>query len=1352
MRVDTLPFVAKNLARVKRPRYVVEVAFDSANAVLWYFTSHTDSALPPGAQAILQVLESLTGTSQALNPDTANASIGSISFKLVDRARVVTQTLGGQLALGRSTRRQRVRIYVGYEGLAWADYTLIQTQLVTEITYDKGAYNFSCADVQREMRKELFDGARATLAGSITATDTVIPVSSTAGFEVVAHGSTYGDAPGQSVGYIRVQDEIIRWVSKNATSFVCTADGRGALGTRAAEHVSDATTSADRRTEVEEYFYLELPAVDLMYRLLTGKDRLGNAVLPTKWHLGIPTSYVHLIDFTTIGADLWDPAANSGFVVRLEDLDKTDGKKFIETELALLCGLFMPVYANGALGLQRMANVLAGAAYDEMLDETNLVGVGELKHDFDALHNVITVSWNWEPLHEKYTRVNTLVDAASEAIHKRADPLHIKFKGLHGSRHSFVVLMQRFDALRDRYTAPPLRLRVQTVPSLNAIEVGDIVRVRAPGVRDFNEIGIADYDLDRSFEVQRVSMDWVKGIMNLDLFASSRAPGELPATTESITLPNAWYSSVGTPLSSVVTITGANPGHVTAGGTLTGVPGDANAAGSIYYYEGDLVVDPGVTINVVNTPQLRVRGFFQNQGTFNGKANGHAGAAALPSYEYPAVPATAPAPYNPGIAARGKTQAGGGLHTVGAAPFRAISTPAPTLPGSGSVLEKPSNGGGTVPSSNLTWDGVTLGGLPADLRGTSGSSGMMLQDGNAPFVSYYAGGAGGNGGSGVIIVCRGFAQGVAGKIDLSGGDGSAAVERIFGGVAVYRPGSGAGGAPGSLLVVLDGASAIATDLTEAKVICRQGKTPVVRPPLPSPNEPGPMTKGPTETAIWYSYYVGTGDGITGHGGGEPFPMPDRSGIVRGGARVQYVPTNEQPVADQPPARLKPPSLLDLQSGTAQILKQVDGTIVPRILATWVPSPDGRTVGYEIQFKPSSEAVWSTAPLVLGPLSSSAFITNNVTDGREYDVRIRAVGDVRFESDFVTKTNHFVIGKTADPSDVTVFTIEGNRLSWVNVPDEDVIGYRIKFQPGNSKSWGDAVPVHEGEVVNNPHDMKVRPLGFATLMIKAVDFSKNESANAAYIFQNYGDPDIDNLVETFDREAAGFPGVKVGCAVSAGDLVADAITPLMWKDDAAAMWATDANTLMWGATQWSAMSYVETLSLSDVLPGTFLVIEINAGGDPWRLEYRENSHAPMWSGDDAAPMWSGDDSALMWDDPPFWPWPGQIEVRDSLYEIRFTAGQSSITRGTIGTLVFMLDAPDVVEEFDDFLVAAGGTRLPLTKSFAAIKNIRHTVQADGGTAVRARTEDKNVNLGPLIKCYDSAGTSVSGTLDITVKGY
>jgi hypothetical protein len=97
----------------------------------------------------------------------------------------------------------------------------------------------------------------------------------------------------------------------------------------------------------------------------------------------------------------------------------------------------------------------------------------------------------------------------------------------------------------------------------------------------------------------------------------------------------------------VLTITGSNPGHVSANGSISGST-DMNAAGSIFYYNGDLQIDNGVTVALTGNVQLRIKGFLQNNGTINGKAGGIAGAGIV------AVPvsATSSNPARPASSAR----------------------------------------------------------------------------------------------------------------------------------------------------------------------------------------------------------------------------------------------------------------------------------------------------------------------------------------------------------------------------------------------------------------------------------------------------------------------------------------------------------------------------------------------------------------------------------------------------------------------------------------------------------------------------------------------------------------------------
>jgi hypothetical protein len=1092
MRVDTTAFTLKNTAKVKRPRYVIEISFDSANTILWYFTSHLDTPVPGGGAGVTQgVIEGLSGTSQTLNPDNANATIGNVNFNIVDKGGVVTTVLGSELALGRSTRRQRVRIYIGYEGLAFSDFTLFQTQLITEIDYNEGSYNFKCADIQREMRKDLFDIAKTTLQSTVGIGDATINVFNTGSFQTVPHGTAYSDAPSATVGYVKIQDEIIRYTGKNSTQFTgCT---RGVLNTLPAEHVVDSSQPADSRPAVEEYVYLELPAIDLMYRVLTGKDRFGSSVMPTKWNLGIDPSYVKLSEFTGIGADIWDTSNDqAGIVVRFEAQTKIDGKKFVEQELALLTGTFTPVLASGALGLRRMANVLAGAAYVQKLDKTNVIDRSELTHDQNSLHNVIQVKWNYEPLKKDFTRIDLLLDQKSITIHKPSDTLKLSFRGLHGSRHSAITVAARFNSIRDRYTGPPLRQTVTISPGLNALEIGDVVRHVDDTTRDF----VANSTLDRSFEIQNVSVDWISGDLKLKLFGSSQAPGALAPTVATVVLSDAYYTSQGTNLTSVLTITGSNPGHVTANGTLTGTA-DLNAAGSIFYYNGDLVIDPGVTVNIVNNVQLRIKGHLDINGTINGKANGFAGASAPHvtdnfTQAQQAVLA-AMSTHNDGTQGFiGTPESGGSYGDISGLGAAFVQR------GFSVVGKNPA-----LPPFDISWDGTTLKGLPTDLRGTSGSSGAVSWFSSATIpkqfavfsnpVLFFDGGAGGASGAGLITIARGISFGVSGKVDTSGADGSAG--ELGATTHSNHGGSGAGGAPGGFLAIIDGALNSAPDLTDATFKASYGSTPITG--IPFTESPifselyqfqvSPFTEGMT-LVNRYSFYVGTGDGTT-------FPRPSMGGANGGAGRVIFVPPSNVATPDPVGVTLAQPSSFSLSSGTSDLLLNGDGTVVVRVKLTWAAVADARVAGYDVQFKRSadSDTQWQSLAPVIGRTNTTAWVVG-IQDGVDWDFRVRAADDTRGVSAWTTITGYHVIGKTAPPEDVTSFSASQNGnvvvFKWDQVADIDLSGYEIRYGPVGV-TWENGIPLTKTTKGTSVTSAAVPP-GVFDFMIKAFDTSGNES--------------------------------------------------------------------------------------------------------------------------------------------------------------------------------------------------------------------------------------------------------------------
>lgn len=893
MRTDPVVFAQQNEAETKRPRFVIEIEYDVESI---FMTSHADISGVPGV-VMQNVLRKPSGISQRIVPDEGRSEIGSFSFSLVDLDSVFTEEIREKLGDGKGLRGKKVRFWVGYarfspplsggfgeggfgefgfgEGepiagptAVFSEFQLFQTQIIVGASYEDAVYSIGCADITREQRKDIFEPKKTTLRDTVTATDTTIPVYSTVGFQPVYHGTSYSDGPSAVVGYIKVEDEWVRYPTGGVTADSFTGCTRGVLNTKAVAHTVDAASDADRRPKIEEGIYLELPAAKLAYAVNTGIIHGTSPVqtLPDHWHLGIDPDLVRLSDFTGIGADLWDTALDtSGFVVRFQGLTKIDGKKFLETELYMLLGCYSPIYSDGTLGLKRMNQVLADAAYVVLLDQRNVLKHGALEHDFSGMHNRLQIDWNWNG--DEFTRTTLFVDAASISTHGPAPLKKLQFKGLHGSRHTEAIIRKRLDSFRDRYTSPPQLTTVDVLSSLNRSEVGDIVRDRMPNVRDY--AGTLS-SIDRSFEIQRRSIDYISGDLTLELFASSAPASILPpnSTGSASALPDAFYNSSGTNLTSVTTI-------VVVGGVGVIQAGTYNLTSGVYYYLGDLELLNGATLTINGTVTIRVRGFFTINGVIDGIGRGNAGVADAAGWAV-TTPGTAGFLGN----SRGMDGVIASRLAVRIAEPKPSTQPCAMTQGLNS----------TFPVVDLTVSGSTLLGVPASLAGTSGGGGgkvgyYLVNDGPSDGTVTASGGTGADSGAGLVIVNRGMALGASGRIDLSGDDSVATStinlkDTTF---AVY-PGAGGAGGPGALLILLDGSTVSLPDLG-GKFFALCGEVPVSGNPLPVR---GPLSLSQMKIRGWSEPGAGYLDESLISG-------VDLSNVAY---RIQYIPGVETPQEDQ----------------------------------------------------------------------------------------------------------------------------------------------------------------------------------------------------------------------------------------------------------------------------------------------------------------------------------------------------------------------------------------------------------------------------------------------------------------------
>ncbi len=484
-------------------------------------------------------------------------------------------------------------------------------------------------------------------------------------------------------------------------------------------------------------------------------------------------------------------------------------------------------------------------------------------------------------------------------------------------------------------------------------------------------------------------------------------------------------------------------------------------------------------------------------------------------------------------------------------------------------------------------------------------------------------------------------------------------------------------------------------------------------------------------------------------------------------------TNLPKAFDPPPV----PTGLTLVSGTDQLLLQGDGTIISRIQASWTKVPDisvssgGRI---EVQMKKSADIVWSSMPIVGGDETET--LLSPVKDGIAYDVRIRSVNRLKVTSAYIIVSNHTVIGKTTPPTDVSTLFVEETsdntrRFLWTHSgQDIDLAGFRVKANRGQNTAWSSAFGLHTGLITAQSFETLAVNSGTWTIMVKAVDTSGNESDNAAVAVVGLGDAISQNLIQTSDYRSLGFPGTITNGSVDGdGSLLADDTGDFMWatsgillySDDDDLMWQ-DQNAAMFSgdlAEMWTGDDFIMFTQIFPELryqdtfiptaEGLFFLEGVAEGGI--LLFYLRDYPDSMWAGEDTILMWF-DSAALMWRrNSSYISYTTRIQALVEPYSIRAVV-PSSRTQGRITLLKANLDMPDIVERLDDVVIGSGGTRLTLISGFTVISNIALTVQDDGGSAISARTSDKNVTLGPLIECLNSSGSLVAGTIDVTVQGY
>ncbi|EME71382.1 hypothetical protein H261_03198 [Paramagnetospirillum caucaseum] len=454
----------------------------------------------------------------------------------------------------------------------------------------------------------------------------------------------------------------------------------------------------------------------------------------------------------------------------------------------------------------------------------------------------------------------------------------------------------------------------------------------------------------------------------------------------------------------------------------------------------------------------------------------------------------------------------------------------------------------------------------------------------------------------------------------------------------------------------------------------------------------------------------------------------------------------------PPWDVSPPTGLAVAAGTDELLLMGDGTVVSRLMITWSDPPQIGLDHLDVQVRETASAEWRDCYPVL-PGIEVAYLAP-VVDGVSYRLRLRAVTVIGARSDWVESADLVVVGKTEPPPSPASMWRDGTfaRWSYTATPPADMAGFLVRQIAGTSRNWAAGAGFPADGAITTARSVDISALtGTRTVMVRAVDTSGNQSADMVAMTIGLGEPSVANILRTVDYKALAWPGTITGGAVSGGDILADDAGDLFLPNGAALFLPVAGDAFL--PVSYVALTYeFSYLPASLDTPGSLTIVSAIAG-DGWQIEYRPLDDSLFLPAGDELFLPLAADSFLGTAQAPWTSWPGQVGATRQRYLFRVSVDAGSRC-GIISAATLTLDVPDITESFDDLAISAGGSRVPITRSYREIDYVGEITVQDGGSgAVAVLVVDKDPILGPLLRAVNSSGDSVAATIDIhNLKGH
>lgn len=404
----------------------------------------------PDSGLVIPIEQAKGVVSLTINPTSvdfkrANQTIASYSFRLLDKALIITKELVGLATL---FLNDEVRIWIGRSGVAmpFADYFELPRTTISKVGHSDNSYNFASKDATARMLKDVYN-TKTVLQADITALTVAFIVESTDGF-----GSS---------GYLRINNEIVSYAAKTATQFQGII--RGEFGT-----VPSIQNFGD---EVSELFKIIGNPITLILQIWTSTGAGTNGaydVLPKG--LGINSSLIDIGQLEQLRVNFFN---GDQFTLYLYEIDNT--LRFLEEQLFQATGTRLITNSNQLVSLTLLDQASLDDSAANPIGEDSIDAYPTWDVEIKDIVNTIEISYDFQESTGKYLYKKTFFDQDSKNTFGEIKPLSFKFKGIREVDLGLLIINSLGKRLLSRFSSARPEISISTHIDKSLINVGDKV-------------------------------------------------------------------------------------------------------------------------------------------------------------------------------------------------------------------------------------------------------------------------------------------------------------------------------------------------------------------------------------------------------------------------------------------------------------------------------------------------------------------------------------------------------------------------------------------------------------------------------------------------------------------------------------------------------------------------------------------------------------------------------------------------------------------------------------------------------------------------------------------------------------